>query len=304
MTLEEKIASDLNLTRKYVHLVVRTASHRYKTYEIAKKTGGFRTIHHPARELKLFQRWLMANLLSRLPVHKSAYAYKRGGSIYRNARRHAKSNFLLKVDFRDFFPSILGDDIARLLKTHAALLRNWIVLPSDIETVRRLVCRDDQLSIGAPSSPSLSNLVMFEFDEKWTNYCSQRGVMYSRYADDLYFSTSQPNVLESIFAALKVDLAGRKPAFTINAQKTVFTSRKRKRLVTGLVLTSDRAISLGRQKKRFIKSLVFKYTRHELQPDQITSLKGLLSFVRSVEPSFTDALRRKFGLTILGDLTS
>jgi RNA-directed DNA polymerase len=96
---------------------------------------------------------------------------------------------------------------------------------------------------------------MFEFDEKWTNYCSQRGVMYSRYADDLYFSTSQPNVLESIFAALKVDLAGRKPAFTINAQKTVFTSRKRKRLVTGLVLTSDRSISLGRQRKRFIKSL-------------------------------------------------
>ncbi len=77
MTLIETIASDLRLPSQYVQLVVYTASHRYKTYVIAKKNGGLRRIDHPARELKLFQRWLINNVFSRLPTHKAARAYKK-----------------------------------------------------------------------------------------------------------------------------------------------------------------------------------------------------------------------------------
>jgi RNA-directed DNA polymerase len=72
VTLIDRIASDLRLPSQYVQLVAYTASHRYKTYLIAKNRGGSRRIDHPARELKLFQRWLVNNIFSRLPVHKAA----------------------------------------------------------------------------------------------------------------------------------------------------------------------------------------------------------------------------------------
>jgi RNA-directed DNA polymerase len=101
--IAERIAGEFGLPEEYVMLVARTASYRYKTYEIEKRSGGKRTINHPSRELKLFQRWIVKNVFARLPVHRSAFAYKRRCGIYKNAHLHRKRNYLLRVDFRDFF---------------------------------------------------------------------------------------------------------------------------------------------------------------------------------------------------------
>jgi RNA-directed DNA polymerase len=109
--LIDKIASNLGLKPGYIALVANTASHRYKTYEIPKRTGGRRTINHPARELKLLQGWLIDNVFARFPVHRSATAYKKGASTLLNAALHKSKNYLLKVDFENFFPSISGIDI-------------------------------------------------------------------------------------------------------------------------------------------------------------------------------------------------
>jgi len=300
--LVDKIASNLSLSPAYIAVVARTASHRYKSYLVKKKTGGYRTINHPARELKLLQRWLVENSLSSLPVHKSATAYKKGASIYRNAALHRARNFILKVDFADFFPSIRGTDVVRLLRANQDRMAGTVVGSSDIDLVRRLVCRDDRLTIGAPSSPLLSNLIMFEFDEKWSAICRESGITYSRYADDLYFSTNVPNLLEVVLADLRRDLARRKsPGLRINEDKTVFTSRKRRRMITGLVLTPTGEISLGRHRKRFIKSLVFRNSRNALKAEEIASLYGTLSYAKSVDPSFIETLRRKYGHAAIGE---
>jgi hypothetical protein len=154
--LVAKIASSLGLSTNYVALVARTASYRYKTYQIPKRADGFRTINHPARELKLIQRWLVKNLLASLPIHRSATAYKKGASVYRNASMHRMRNYLLKVDFKDFFPSIKGTDVSLLLKTNARLLHGLLSGPADVEVVRQFVCRRDELTIGAPSSPLMN----------------------------------------------------------------------------------------------------------------------------------------------------
>jgi RNA-directed DNA polymerase len=112
----ERMSAELHLDQEYIRLVARTANYRYKIYEIPKRTGGSRTIEHPARELKLLQAWLAENLLSDLPIHTSAAAYRRGSSIKKHANVHRHNKFLLKVDFRNFFPSISGKDIVRVLK--------------------------------------------------------------------------------------------------------------------------------------------------------------------------------------------
>src|SRR6266446_5286765 len=102
----EQAASRLALPIPFLLKLATTASHRYKTYTIPKRTGGTRTIHHPARELKLLQRWLLQNVLTALPVHTAATAYSKESSIRRNAEMHVANNYILRVDFHNFFPSL------------------------------------------------------------------------------------------------------------------------------------------------------------------------------------------------------
>jgi RNA-directed DNA polymerase len=291
----ERIASDTGLSTGYLALLATTASHRYKTYEIAKANGGLRTINHPARELKLLQSWLVKNVFEKLPVHPAAFAYRRGRNILAHAIAHSSQNYMLRVDFRDFFPSITGEDISTLLRTNAKVFSPELELDAiDLQIIQNLVCRDKRLTIGAPSSPSLSNAVMFEFDSYWASRC-ELDIIFTRYADDVYFSTNEPNLLAGVLEELRLDLNTRTaPTLSINEKKTAFTSRKRRRMVTGLVLTSSRKVSLGRDFKRKIRSLIFRHRLDSSNAKSTTHLRGLLSYIKSVEPTFIESLERKF----------
>ena len=298
------ISMRLALPVRFLLKLANTASHRYKEYTVPKKTGGTRTIHHPARELKLVQNWLLRNVLIRLPIHPAATAYCKGSSIRRNAEMHAANNYLLRVDFQDFFPSLTGADVVSLLRANQQRLNEINVTDQDIDFIKQIVCRYDRLTIGAPTSPQLSNALMFEFDRVWWQRAQALEATYTRYADDLYFSTNRPNVLEGILDSLRQYLnSSGGPILRINDRKTAFSSRKRRRLAAGLVLTSDRKISIGRHKKRLLKSLVNKLKHNELQPEQLAHLRGWIAYLRSVEPVFVLALQRKYNLNFDDNLT-
>lgn len=300
----EQMANRLALPISFLLKLAKTASYRYKEYTIPKRTGGTRTIHHPARELKLLQSWLLENVLIGLPVHGAATAYSKGSSIKRNAEIHLANNYLLRVDFEDFFPSLKGSDVDAVLRAHQQRLANVNLTNQDIDFIRLIVCRHGRLTIGAPTSPQLSNAIMFEFDETWSRRASDLEVKYTRYADDLYFSTSRPNVLRELLAGVRESLvAGGGPTLRINQHKTVFSSRKRRRLAAGLVLTSDRKISIGRKRKRLLKSLAMKLKHKMLEPAEVAHLRGWISYLRSVEPGFVLALERKYEMDLNANLT-
>jgi hypothetical protein len=146
---------------------------------------------------------------------------------------------------------------------------------------------------------------MYDFDCKWSQICEDHKVIYSRYADDIYLSTSIPGILSGLLIDLKGDLVSMPNfQFSINEEKNVFTSRKRLRRVTGIVLTPDRRLSIGRHEKRKIKSLIHEALAEKLGHHGIQSLLGMLSFVDGVEPAFSGSLRRKYGETFRGRLTA
>jgi len=116
MTILDTISTETRIPIDHLRLIVRTADHRYKLYTIPKRAGGVRLIEHPARELKFLQRWIVSNIFSHAKIHDTATAYHIGASARRNAELHTTARYFLKLDFEEFFPSILIGDVATLLE--------------------------------------------------------------------------------------------------------------------------------------------------------------------------------------------
>lgn len=297
MNIIEHVQSDFSLSRQDARVLIFTAAYRYKLHYIEKRHGrGKRLIAQPTAEIKLLQRWAVEKYVDQLPIHKAATAYRSGVSIKDHASIHAENRYLLKLDFQDFFPSILGKHFLMHLKSHAS------IADDDANLLMRLLFRLDRetqqyvLSIGAPSSPAVSNTIMYDFDNTLTNYCKKHDIVYSRYADDLALSSSKPKVLDDAFLFVKQLCRDMPyPRLQLNDAKTVFTSKKYRRQLTGLILTNDGKASLGREKKRLIRSMAYRFSIGEISQEQVPHLRGLLAFAFSIEPLFFSSINRMIG---------
>ena len=292
--LLNKLSEDLGVPQAYLLSLAKSSSHRYKSYKILKSDGGMRTILHPAKELKAVQRYLLDNVLIDLPVHSAAAAYIKGRGLRQHAEIHKSNRFLLRLDFVDFFPSLTSEDIQKhLLKYKSHFNLEWT--EKDTSLLSMFVCHYNKLTIGAVTSPILSNTLCYDFDKSISDFCVSKDITYSRYADDMYFSTNKTKILFEM--ENEVELLIRKIEYPsklyLNPRKTRHKSKKYRRSVTGLIITPDQKISIGRPKKRYLKSLVYKW--ESLDNDKKEYLKGYLSYCRSVEPSFINSLYKKYG---------
>lgn len=296
--LLQRLVQGTGLPERDVLRIISTAPSRYKQYNIAKRSGGTRLIAHPARELKALQKVLLNEYLDKLPVHQAAMAYRRGRSIRDNALLHAENGPILKMDFKDFFPSIRVEDWYRYCDD-----RGIFEIPLERYQAGRILffrakgTSHLRLAIGAPSSPQLSNLLMCEFDTVITRIVQRDFVTYSRYADDLTFSAKRTGYLTNVKEAVRVACKEiRWPKLIVNEEKTILATTKYHRQITGLVLTNDGKVSLGRDRKRMISAAVHKALTQSLNQADRDRLVGTLAFVHAVEPEFIARLERKHGI--------
>lgn len=277
--------------------IIATAPRRYKIYQIPKKHAGSRTIAQPSRELKVLQRFLLDRYLSKYPVHPSAMAYVKGRNIYENAASHVDHNVLLKLDFKDFFPSIRATDWRKfVLRTNGTILK-----PEDVSITAQILFwglrtpTPQCLSIGAPTSPILSNILLFDLDAKLAALAERSDVAYTRYADDITVSgVSASNVLGFEKLVRREVLRMRSPKLTFNDEKRGLYRKGQRRMVTGLIVTPVGQVSIGRERKRTISALLHRFSLGQLDVEQIGVLKGLLGFTIANEPIFVERMREKY----------
>lgn len=306
MSLAPQLADKLVMSKADLFGFVLTMPRRYKQYEIFKRNGiEKRRIAQPSKEAKFLQRMIVDELRKLLPpIHVSATAYEVGTGIKMNALRHLNSRYLLKMDFKNFFPSITPELFFLVAKSSGIefdeldtiLLENALFYRS----IRRARLR---MSIGAPSSPYISNFVMNGFDHAMSEYCSERKIAYTRYADDITFTTNEKNVLFDIPKV--VDAILLKKCFKkirVNSAKTVFSSKKFNRHITGVVLTSDGRLSAGRSRKREVSSLINSFKYGKLDEKERLRLKGLIAHVHHIEPDFILKMRRKYTNEIIDSI--
>ena len=277
--------------------IISTAGRRYKTYKIPKRSGnGFRTIAQPAPEVKRIQRIVIEKVIGDWPIHEAATAYRKGMSIRDHAALHGNSKYLLKLDFSDFFPSISLESVRKHISRNSSFSEQDSILLASVLTWLDKQTGVRCLSIGAPSSPFVSNSIMFDFDTVLHKYCTDRGVTYSRYADDLAFSTNCPKILSDVERfAHNLVASLNYPRLRFNEAKTINVSRRDRRVLVGLNITPNGEVSIGRERKRLIRAQVNCLAKGLPLQGDISSLRGMLAFIWSVEPKFIKALLEKYG---------
>ena len=224
--LIEALEKQSGLERSRLNWLAATASKRYKVYTINKKSGGKRLIEHPSRELKVVQRWINRYLFRIFPVHENATAYKKNTNILQNATKHLNTFFTLWVDFKDFFPSFTESAIYKFIDDYNTTHKLGLSLP-DLVFVCAVATRYGALTVGSPSSPIITNLMMFDFDVELTELANSNALIYTRYADDVFISSREPNILQEIYEkVVNISRNYDHVSLKLNGKKTTFLSRR------------------------------------------------------------------------------
>lgn len=302
MVLRELIAHNLNVSPEFINEAVDLAFRSVKKFNLPKKNEGYRVISQPDSKIKTIQYWLIHNVFNKLPVHESAMAYKKGTSILNNAIAHSKKSYFLKVDLKDFFPSLKFTDLDPIISQwHKKTKSEWEYNDSAKEIIRRC-CFDKKgcLPIGYPSSPSISNALMYSFDinliKKLSDKDAYGDVTYTRYADDIIISTNKKNVCNKLLIiALDVINKSKSPKITVNKEKIHFgSSTGGSAVVTGLRVCSNEHITIHRSQKDHIRLLLSLLAKDKLDKQDYESLRGHLAYVMHVDPCFYTKLQIKY----------
>jgi len=301
MHIKKAIANDLSIPESLIDEAINVARTHVKVFRINKRSGGTRQIFHPSKKLKTIQYWLMHSIFSQIPVHNASMAYRDGISILHNAKKHRLSRFFLKMDLKDYFPSISFDDFIPILRAwHKSEKPKWI-LDQGAEQLIKMVCfyKNDRLAIGYPSSPIISNIVMGEFDSRVSELIADEKygkMIYTRYADDLVFSTNiKGSCVELRKEIINLVQTTVSPNISVNHAKTrLGSSTGGSASVTGLKVCSNGHITIHKKQKDHIRLLLSLYKNDRLKPEEQMSLLGHLSYCHYVAPDFYTKLSKKY----------
>ena len=303
----------------------------YRLFQIKKRMGGRRLICVPCRQLMQVQKWINRNVLSAVPAHPFSMAYVRGRSILDCASQHCRCQWLIKLDVRRFFESIserqvfhvfegfgyrplVAFELARLCTRVAVAkekndrLGRWVNSLGAQSKYKHKAYHSERighLPQGAPTSPGLSNMCCHLLDESLQEIARGHHVVFTRYADDIVFSTTEPfsrSECSAIAAQVKVKLAAM--GLSLNSTKTAIVPPGARKVVLGLLVDGD----TPRLQKKFRKALechlYFLEQRgaaHHAKRRGFSSvfglklfLEGKLAYASQVEPDYGDMLKERF----------
>lgn len=302
MELKELISSELNVPLELIEEAVKIAHRSIKKFHLPKRTGGYRVISQPDGKTKAIQYWLIRNVFEKLPVHEASMAYKKRISTLDNAIAHKKNKYFLKVDLKDFFPSVKFADIEKIIKEwHKEAKAKWSYNKSAKQIIQN-TCFDvaGHLPIGYPSSPSISNAVMYSFDTKLNALLADKeefgDVVYTRYADDIVISTNKRQTCKSILTVVRATIKEHKhPKIAINESKIhMGSSTSGSAMVTGLRICQNEHITINRKQKDNTRLLLSLMAKKQLKQEDYEVLRGYLAYIKHVDPQFYTKLQTKY----------
>jgi RNA-directed DNA polymerase len=301
------------------HLFRVPAKRKYIEFTLTKRSGGTRRILAPASGLKFIQGRLAFVLNLVYPAKPPVNGFVVGRSIRTNAEKHLKRRFVFDLDLQDFFPAI---NFGRVLGMFKAL--PYKVEANAAATLAQICCFDNQIPQGAPTSPIISNMVCARLDSQLQALAREHHCVYTRYADDITFSTSAkqfPRMIahavvtatgEEFQVGLRLQKLISANGFSVNLGKVRMRTAAQSQEVTGLIV--NRVVNVKRTYIREIRAMLHAWKKYGLeaaekahndrkqrlpgstQPSYDRIVAGKLSFLSSIrgkdDPTYLRLLRQ------------
>ncbi len=308
-----QLAEALGLT---IPQLRRLAYHRdaarmvhYRRFVIPKRSGGERAIWAPLPQLKAAQRWILQNIVERLPVHGAVHGFFAGRSTITNAERHGDSRVVLQMDLKDFFPTVTMPRVKGVFRKagYREQVATLLALLCT-ESPREIIERDGKtwyvalgprcLPQGAPTSPALTNTLCLRLDRRLTGLAGRYGWRYTRYADDLTFSLPRayegaPRLGTLLGLVRRVVSA---EGFAINPDKTRAARSGGRQAVTGLVVNGTAGPRVPRTLRRQLRAAAHNLARNKplKEGESVARLAGYAAYVHATDADLGAELMRAF----------
>lgn len=243
---------------------------KYTSFNISKKSGGTRPITAPVGGLLEIQKKLAKYLVELYPIPTYVHGFAADRSVLTNATPHLNKKHVFNIDLKDFFPSITSNRIIGLLRSRPFNFNDQVA-----STIAGLTCFNGSLPQGAPTSPILSNMISLRMDKALRRLCKRDYVSYSRYADDLTFSSNRslPKSIMLIDEVTSAVLPGDELReviadnyFKINPIKTRLSRNGQAKYVTGVKVNT--IPNLSRKYVRQVKNMLHAWEKWNLQNAQ------------------------------------
>ena len=274
-----------------------TAVNNYFTHLSPKTSGGHRVIEAPKPRLKSFQRRILRQILSQVPVHPDSYGFVAGRDCRMAAQKHAGEALVISFDLRDFFAHVQAGRIYGLFRSlgypaavaHGLTGLCTVVTPTRIRDrlpfAQRQILRAPHLPQGAPTSPALANLAAFQLDRRLAGLARSLGAQYARYADDLTFS-GERSIRDPLLQAVP-DII-RDEGFFPNPAKTRTMAAHERQMVTGIVV--NQRLNITRREFDRLKAVIHAGAwQHD--PVLQAKLSGQIGWVAQLHPAKAVKLR-------------
>lgn len=277
---EKEIARFLGIDENIVNEIISDTKKHYSKFFIWKDEEHTkkRWIEAPDEILKRIQEHILHSVLYKMAPTKFAHGFIHGRSIVSCAKEHTGKKFVLKLDLKNFFPSISRDMVYGAMFSELTPENVKIIIPA-IE----LCLMDGRLPQGAPTSPAISNIVCKPLDMVLYGIAERFGLTYTRYADDLIFSSNDDTIYK-VIPIIKSTIV--KFGLVVNEKKVKVLKKHQRQTVTGLVVNADGKTSVRRKKRMNLRAFMHQILigKKPLDRVNINRLRGNVNLINMANP--------------------
>ena len=278
------IEQDLGFSARTLYALSNNIEKHYHNVDIPKRDGSKRKLSVPDLILKNVQKSIADNILVQYPVSRYAKAYKVGSNVQQNAQPHVGQKKILKLDIEGFFDHILYSQVKDIV-----FYKEKFSEP--IRILLTMLCYyKESLPQGAPTSPAITNIILYDFDEKVGAFCAAKNIAYTRYCDDMTFSGDFDE--GEVISLVKRELYGL--GLFLKNRKTVVIPASRRQTVTGIVVNEK--LNITKEYKKNIRQEMYYIQKFGIDEHlnklgisdkrgYLLSLKGRIAFVLQTLPN-------------------
>jgi len=278
------IEQDLGFPARTLYGLSNHLEKHYHNVFIPKSDGSKRKLSVPDLILKRVQKSIADHILSQYPISRYAKAYKVGSNVQRNAQPHVGKKKMLKLDIEGFFDHILYSQVKNIV-----FYKEKFSEP--IRVLLTMLCYyQEALPQGAPSSPAITNIIMYDFDERIGAFCNEKHIAYTRYCDDMTFSGEFDE--REVISFVKEELS--KLGLFLKNRKTAVIPASKRQTVTGIVVNEK--LNVTKEYKKAIRQEMYYIKKFGVddhlarlgisdKQHYIRSLAGRIAFVLQTTPS-------------------